>query len=93
MVGILLILTAVIILSSLQFGIFWESVLFVSKMGNPLFENRIFNWRSIPIDSDPGHPPFLATLMAASWTLFGKKLIVSHLMMFPFVFGLLWQVI
>jgi hypothetical protein len=88
---ILLLLSVIIVLGSLKFGVFWDSVLFVSKMGNPLFDHGILNWESIPVESDPGHPPFLATLMAAGWTLFGKSLAVSHLMMLPFVFGLLWQ--
>lgn len=91
-VSIILILSVIIILSSLKFGVFWDSVLFVSKMGSPLFDNGLLNWKSIPIESDPGHPPFLATLMAAGWTLFGKSLAVSHLLMLPFVFGLLWQI-
>ena len=88
----LLILSIIITICSLKFGIFWDNVLFASKMGNILFENGILNWKSIPIESDPGHPPFLATLMALGWTLFNKSLFVSHWMMLPFVFGLLWQI-
>ena len=85
-------LSLIIVLSSLKFGIFWDSVLFVSKMGNPLFEYGIFHWGAIPVESDPGHPPFLASIMALGWKLFGRSLWVSHLMMWPFVFGLLWQI-
>lgn len=70
---------------------FWDNVLFASAMGNPLFENGIFSWSSIPIEVDPGHPPFLATLMALGWSLWGKSIEVSHWMMLPFVYGLLWQ--
>ena len=84
---ILLLISTAIFISSL-IGIFWDSVLFASKMGNALFSNGIFNWKAIPIEIDPGHPPFLATLMAATWTLFGKSLAVSHLIMWPFVFSL-----
>lgn len=89
---IILIISAIIVLISLNVGIFWDNVLFVSKMGNSLFENGIFKWSLIPLESDSGQPPFLATLMAFSWNLFGKSLTVSHWVMFPFIFGLLWQI-
>jgi len=90
---ILLILSILIVLYSLNIGMFSDNVLFASKMGNALFQSGIFNWGSIPLEIDPGHPPFLATLMAVGWTLFGKSLVVSHLMMLPFVFGLMWQLV
>jgi len=69
---------------------FWDNVLFASKMGNQLYLNGILNW-NIPDAIDPGHPPFLATLMALGWKIFGKTLAVSHWLMLPFIFGLLWQ--
>jgi len=80
------------VIVSSEFGMFWDNVLFASKMANPLFNNGIFCWESIPLESNPGHPPFLATLLAAGWKLFGKSLLVSHWMMLPFIFGLLWQI-
>ncbi|QAA82918.1 hypothetical protein EI546_14860 [Aequorivita sp. H23M31] len=88
----LLLLSILIVLFSLNIGMFWDNVLFASKMGNPLFENGILRWDLLPLDSDPGHPPFLATILAFGWTLFGKSLAVSHWMMLPFIFGLLWQI-
>ena len=91
--GSLMILSAVIFSCSVKFGMFWDSVLFVSEMGNALFEKGLFNWHAIPVRSDPGHPPFLATLVAVGWSLFGKSLFVTHLIMLPFIFGLLWQIL
>ncbi len=88
---ILLVLSATIVLISLKVGMFWDNVLFASKMGDVIYENNIFNW-NIPLDFDPGHPPFLAILMAIGWNLFGKSLAVSHWLMLPFVFGVLWQI-
>ncbi|WP_034042231.1 hypothetical protein [Wocania ichthyoenteri] len=88
---ILFIISLFVVSLSLKTGMFWDNVLFGSEMGNPLFQNGIFKWNSIPLNSDAGHPPFLATLLATGWTLFGKSLTTSHLIMFPFVFGLLWQ--
>jgi len=85
------IFSLLIMVNSLKVGMFWDNILIASEMGNHLFNNGIFNW-NIPIESDPGHPPFLATLMAIGWTFFGKSLAVSHWIMIPFIFGLLWQI-
>lgn len=71
---------------------FWDNVLFASKMGTYLYENGIFNW-TIPDAFDPGHPPFLGFLLAIFWKTFGRNLWVSHLLMLPFVVGTLYQVL
>ncbi len=71
-------------------GMFWDNVLFVSRMGNHLYENSIFNW-FIPDSFDPGHPPSLGFLSAIAWKIFGHKLWVSHLVILPFSIGLLFQ--
>ncbi len=71
-------------------GFFWDNVLFGAKMGEVLYENGIFNW-NMPDAFDPGHPPFLAMILALGWKIFGKTLLVSHLVLLPFVFGLLYQ--
>ncbi len=88
---IVFIISLFIVSLSLKIGMFWDNVLFGSEMGISLFQNGIFKWNSIPLNSDTGHPPFLSSLLAIGWTLFGKSLSTSHWMMFPFVFGLLWQ--
>jgi hypothetical protein len=69
---------------------FWDNVLFASKMGNELFANSIFNW-TMPDSFDPGHPPFLAFLLAIFWKILGHKLWVSHLLMVPFIIGFFYQ--
>ncbi len=74
-----------------QTGIFWDNITFVSDTGLALYENGLFNWMSVTNQIDSGHPPFIATIMALSWQLFGKSLWISHLMMLPFVYGLLLQ--
>ena len=76
---------------SYDFGMFWDNVLFASKMGNQLYENGLFNW-NMPIEFDPGHPPFLAFLLALVWKIFGHSLWVSHLLMLPFVAGTIYQI-
>lgn len=89
---IITILTFLIAIIGVRTGIFWDNTTFVSAMSNVLYENGIFAWGSIPASSDPGHPPFIATLMAAAWHLFGKSLLVSHVVIIPFIYGLLWQI-
>ncbi|MHA7057828.1 hypothetical protein ACWGOQ_0011445 [Aquimarina sp. M1] len=89
--GFLLTLSVFIVLFSLDIGMFWDNVLYGSKIGDHLFQESPFNWESIPLYIDNGHPPFLATLLAISWELFGKSLATSHWIMLPFIFGLLSQ--
>ena len=71
-------------------GMFWDNVLFASKMGNHLYYNSIFDW-TIPNEFDPGHPPFLGFLLAICWKILGHKLWVSHLLMLPFTIGVFYQ--
>ena len=85
-----LVISIGVFLLSKNNGFFWDNVLFASKMGNHLFENSIFNW-TIPDNFDPGHPPFLAFLLAIFWKIFGQNLWASHLLMLPFVFGVFYQ--
>ncbi len=84
-------LSIVFLIVSFDIGMFWDNVLFGAKMGNDLYHNGIFRWSAIALEHDAGHPPLLATLLAMSWTVFGKSLVVSHWVMFPFSIGLLWQ--
>ncbi|MFY7901112.1 MAG: ArnT family glycosyltransferase [Chitinophagaceae bacterium] len=86
----LTLLSLVLFFISIEEGMFWDNVLFASKMGNHIYKNGLFNW-TIPDSFDPGHPPFLAFIQALGWKLFGKSLWVSHLVMLPFLFGLLLQ--
>lgn len=84
-------LSAVIFALSLDNGMFWDNVLFASKMGNHLYNTSLLNWY-IPDTYDPGHPPTLGFLLAILWKIFGHKLWVSHLLMIPFSVGLLYQI-
>ena len=85
-----LVLGVLIFLVSNQNGMFWDNVLFASKMGNQLYYNSIFDW-TMPDSFDPGHPPFLGFLLAASWKIFGHSLFVSHLVILPFTIGFFYQ--
>jgi len=76
---------------SYNFGIFWDNVLFVSKLGSYLYNNGIFIWM-FPDVIDSGHPPAIGFLNALFWKIFGKELWVTHLVMIPFTIGLFYQI-
>tara|TARA_R110002094_G_scaffold22204_4_gene34469 strand:- start:783 stop:1187 length:405 start_codon:yes stop_codon:yes gene_type:complete len=84
------VLGILIFLVSNQNGMFWDNVLFASKMGNQLYYNSIFDW-TMPDAFDPGHPPFLGFLLTVSWKLLGHHLWVSHLVILPFTIGFFYQ--
>ena len=55
---------------SYDFGMFWDNVLFASKMGNEIYNNDLFDF-TIPDRFDPGHPPFLGAYLAFFWKILG----------------------
>jgi hypothetical protein len=69
---------------------FWDNVLFTSKIGKYLYENNVFNWY-LPDSFDNAHPPTFGFLIAIFWKLFGQYLWVSHLLLLPFTVGLFYQ--
>jgi hypothetical protein len=75
---------------SYDFGMFWDNVLFASKMGNEIYNNDLFDF-TIPDRFDPGHPPFLGAYLAFFWKIFGRSLWISHLAMLPFIIGSIYQ--
>lgn len=89
--GFFLAISFVIVLFSEHIGLFWDNVLYGSQIGTYLYENGLFEWSTIPFRIDNGHPPFLATLLATGWIIFGRSLETSHWIMFPFVLGVFYQ--
>ena len=89
---VIALLTLIIAVAGLQTGIFWDNLVFITNMGDALQMNGLLAWGSLPIPADPGHPLLPATLVAAAWNLFGRSLLVSHIVMWPFIYGVLWQV-
>jgi hypothetical protein len=69
---------------------FWDPVLFASKMGSKLYYNLIFNW--IILDSfDSRHLPFVGFLLAIFWKIFNYELWDNRLLILPFIIGLFYQ--
>jgi hypothetical protein len=85
-----LIISVLLFILSKEYGLFWDNILFGSKMGNELYNNSLFIW-TMPDSFAPGHPPFLGFVLAFFWTIFEHKLWVAHLAMLPFTVGFLYQ--
>ncbi|MFK5878065.1 MAG: hypothetical protein QM478_01070 [Flavobacteriaceae bacterium] len=75
---------------SFNFGFFWDNLLFASKIGNHFYYDGLFNW-VIPNNFDSGHPPTFGFLLAIFWNMFGRSLLVSHLLMIPISIATLYQ--
>jgi len=71
--------------------LFWDTVQFGSAHPNFYFTT---NWSSfwLPPSLDSGHPPFFGMYIALWWKIFGKTLTVTHMAMWPIVFGIIWQI-
>jgi hypothetical protein len=69
---------------------FWDTVQLGSQHGHWFYEQN-FNSILLPESLDSGHIPVFGMYLAFIWKLFGKSLLVSHLAMLPFVWGLIWQ--
>jgi hypothetical protein len=69
---------------------FWDTISQISIPANWYYDNN-FRQFFVPDESATGHPTFVAMYLAAVWKLFGRTLFVSHLALFPFIFGILFQ--
>ena len=82
-VGLLFILTC-------NNGFFWDTIQLGSNHANYYFENG-FTDILLPDSADSGHIPVFGMYLALVWKVFGREIIISHLAMLPFIFGILWQ--
>ena len=69
---------------------FWDTIQYASKQGNYFYATN-FQSIIVPGNIDSGHIPSLGIYLALVWKVFGKSLIVSHLAMLPFVWGIVYQ--
>lgn len=83
---------AALVLFSLKNPFFWDSVLLSSRYAQWFLDT---NFREIffPSKIDAGYPPVYGMFLAACWKLFGRSLEASHLVMLPFVLGIVHQVL
>lgn len=73
-------------------GFFWDTTHLAAKQAWWFYENgaKVF---FIPPSFDSGHPPFFAMLLSACWNIGGVSLVISHLLMLPFMMLLVIQVV
>ena len=71
---------------------FWDTVQLGSMHAHHIYESN-FSSLNLPDYMDSGHPPLLGFLLAISWKLLGKSLLVSHLLILPFLLLLIVQVV
>ncbi len=83
------ILAFLIVWLNRQHFFFWDTVQLTSMHAH-WFYDRHFSVFFLPPNYDSGHPPFWGMYHALLWQLFGKSLTVSHLGMFPFLFGVFY---
>jgi hypothetical protein len=69
---------------SLNHSFFWDTTHLASAQANWFFQNGLFSLY-LPDSIDSGHPPLIGWLLALCWKCFGKGLLQSHLLMFPFL--------
>lgn len=89
---VLLIFSASIFLITRNFPFYWDNIVQVSIPANWYYEHN-FKYFFIPNEFATGHPPLVGMYFAILWKLFGRSLLICHLGMLPFVFGLLMQII
>jgi hypothetical protein len=68
---------------------FWDTIQLGSKHAHFFYENGL-KWAILPTYIDSGHPPFFGYYLAICWSLFGKTLAVSHWVMLPFSFAIVF---
>ncbi len=70
---------------------FWDNVIQISAPANWYYENN-FSSLFAPDNIATGHPPLIGLYLAAAWKIFGRSILISHLAMLPFTFGVLAQI-
>lgn len=87
---VLFLISIIIVFNGLDFPFYWDNVVQISVPANFYYETN-FNHFYVPDMIATGHQTFVGMLFAAVWKIFGRTLLVSHLLMLPFVFGFLFQ--
>jgi multisubunit Na+/H+ antiporter MnhB subunit len=70
---------------------FWDTISQISIPANWFYDTN-FHTFFLPNEIATGHPTFIAMYIAVIWKIFGRSIIVTHFALFPFVFGILFQI-
>ncbi len=88
--GLLFFYLLVNLLSS-HLPFFWGDSIVQSSIAAQWYYDNNFTHFFLPLEDNPGHPPFFGMYLAIWWKIFGQNLLVSHLAMLPFLLGIAWQ--
>jgi hypothetical protein len=69
---------------------FWDSVQLGSKHAT-YYYNQHLRLSFLPESMDSGHIPAFGYLLALTWKIFGRGLLISHFFMLPFLWGIIYQ--
>lgn len=72
-------------LLSVYFPFFWDAA-YHAQVALNIYEHN-FNTVFPPLDTDAGHPVLFNLYLAVGWKVFGKNLVISHVLQLPFVWG------
>jgi hypothetical protein len=79
-----------LVLATSTFPFFWDTIQLASKHAHYFYESN-FSSIILPNEIDSGHIPTLGIYIALIWKIFGKSLVLRHLAMLPFVWGIVYQ--
>ncbi len=88
LIGVLIVFICFLVTYDLPF--FWDA-LSSSQLATWFYNHHFSQW-VVPTDINPGHPPFFALLLAFSWQIFGKTILVSRLLLLLMSMGVVYQI-
>jgi hypothetical protein len=88
LIGYLIVVTLYTL--TLNNSFFWDTIQLGSKHANYYYTNN-FTYILLPDSIDSGHIPAFGMYLALIWKILCRNLMVSHLAMLPFIFGILRQ--
>lgn len=83
-------IVAILFFLTLNNGFFWDTIQLGSLHANYYYTSN-FTDILLPNSIDSGHIPTFGMYLAFIWKIFGRNLMVSHMAMLPFIFGIVWQ--
>lgn len=84
------ILWLIILLFNINNFFFWDTIQLGAKHASWFYDNN-FSSFFLPEEINSGHPPFFGMLLAILWKIFGKHLIIGHILMVLITLGSIYQ--
>ena len=88
--AVLLALSFLLVWFSRDFFFFWDNIIQLAVPANYYYDTN-FATLYLPDAITTGHQPFTGMYLALGWKIFGRSIEISHWLIWPFVFGVFWQ--